>query len=348
MKPCIGTHVGARKCRWNASHRTPPVLVLLFVFILSFFPSTLAWSNGGGPSDDPAHPSYGTHDWIAEHALDFLPEKEKQWLLDYKADYLYGTELPDFQKSTTYPDGVGDQMKHHVYFNADGSVMDDSSAKRAQEEYDTTVELLKEGNMEEAAKHAGMMTHYMADVAVFGHVMGYYTSWMNTRASDHGSEGYWNHYTYEKYVDNTTRSYNSTEWNRYLKFDGKLSNETAYQLTIKIAYNTTFNPGSYKTCVWIDNYLYDHQNETERWSNKTFHDRTGELLNLAVNAIADTLHKLYSDACMHIEKADAGPPTTSNQNPYLLGIIPSGIAVASIFYVWFRYVFPVNKNRHQR
>ena len=39
------------------------------------------WSNGGY-SADPANPDYGTHDWIAEHALDWLPQEEKQFLLD--------------------------------------------------------------------------------------------------------------------------------------------------------------------------------------------------------------------------------------------------------------------------
>ncbi|MGB9671951.1 MAG: hypothetical protein ACPLZY_02255 [Candidatus Norongarragalinales archaeon] len=38
--------------------------------------SANAWSNGGF-SDDPSNPDYGTHDWIAHHALDWLPDVEK-------------------------------------------------------------------------------------------------------------------------------------------------------------------------------------------------------------------------------------------------------------------------------
>ncbi|MCJ7784747.1 MAG: hypothetical protein MUP41_12510, partial [Desulfobacterales bacterium] len=41
----------------------------------------LAWSNGGY-SADPSNPDYGTHDWIAQHALDWLPVEEKQYILD--------------------------------------------------------------------------------------------------------------------------------------------------------------------------------------------------------------------------------------------------------------------------
>jgi uncharacterized protein YceK len=36
--------------------------------ILSGCGQVLAWSNGGY-SADPATPDYGTHDWIAQHAL---------------------------------------------------------------------------------------------------------------------------------------------------------------------------------------------------------------------------------------------------------------------------------------
>ena len=70
------------------------------------------WSNGGY-SDDPSNPDYGTHDWIAEHALDWLPEEEKRYIVDNLAAYLYGTELPD---NGIAPDGIGDTAKHHIYY----------------------------------------------------------------------------------------------------------------------------------------------------------------------------------------------------------------------------------------
>ena len=98
------------------------------IILLCCCPLTVARSNGGY-SDDPANPDYGTHDWIAQHALDLLPAHEKQYLEDNLNWYLYGTELPD----NPYPDdGIGDTAKHHVYFYANGSLMDDSSAARAQ------------------------------------------------------------------------------------------------------------------------------------------------------------------------------------------------------------------------
>lgn len=56
------------------------VIALLSSWIMVNY-EVSGWSNGGY-SADPANPDYGTHDWIAEHALDWLPQEEKQFLLD--------------------------------------------------------------------------------------------------------------------------------------------------------------------------------------------------------------------------------------------------------------------------
>lgn len=128
-----------------------------------------AWSNGdGGYSQNPLAPKYGTHDWIAEHALDWLPQNEKESIINNLGTYLYGTELPDTINSE---DGIGDSAEHHIYFNPDRSLADDSAAVRAQEEYDRILVLLELGESEKALKTLGTMTHYIADVSVFGHVM---------------------------------------------------------------------------------------------------------------------------------------------------------------------------------
>lgn len=60
-----------------------------------------AWNNGpaGNASTNVAsectNPPYATHDWIADHAVDLLPDAEKAWLLPHKTLYLLGTEAPD-------------------------------------------------------------------------------------------------------------------------------------------------------------------------------------------------------------------------------------------------------------
>lgn len=232
--------------------------------------AVFGWSNGGY-SDDPSNPKYGTHDWIAQHALDWLPLEEKQFILNNIANYLYGTELPD---NGGAPDGIGDTVKHHVYYFANGSLQDDASAVRAQEEYVKAVDFFKAGNLTNAAKRFGIMTHYICDAAVFGHVMGSVTDW--------GSETH--HSDYETYVNERTNSY-VDEFNTFLVFDGALSRISAYNATLTLAYDTTFDTDGNLTCVWMD--------QNYNWSNLTFKNRCGESLNLAVNLIADVLHTFY-------------------------------------------------------
>lgn len=231
------------------------------------------WSNGGY-SADPLNPDYGTHDWIAEHALDWLPPEEKQFLLDNKAVYLYGTELPDNGQAV---DGIGDTTKHHVYYFADGSVQDDVAADRAAEEYAKAVAAYNAGNFSGAAKQLGIVTHYMADMSVFGHVMGASTAW--------GTETH--HSDYENYVQTRTNSY-ADDFDSFLVFDGSLSTLSAYDAVVTLANDTTFDVDGQYTCVWMDQ-NYD-------WSDPEFKDRCGESLNLAVNMVADVLHSFYAEA----------------------------------------------------
>jgi hypothetical protein len=247
------------------------VIALLSSWIMVNY-EVSGWSNGGY-SADPANPDYGTHDWIAEHALDWLPQEEKQFLLDNKAVYLYGTELPDNGQAA---DGIGDTTKHHVYFSADGTVQDDVAADRAEEEYAKAVAAYDDGNFSGAAKQLGIVTHYVADMAVFGHVMGASTAW--------GAEV---HHTsdYEPYVQTRTNSY-MDDFDSFLAFDGSLSTVSAYYAALALANDTTFDAGGQYTCVWMDQ-NYD-------WSDAAFKNRSGESLNLAVNQVADVLHTFLS------------------------------------------------------
>ncbi|MEM3028259.1 MAG: zinc dependent phospholipase C family protein [Candidatus Bathyarchaeia archaeon] len=252
------------------------IFAFLFCFI-ALLAHTLtpayAWSNGGF-SSDPLKPDYGTHDWIAEHALDWLPSDAKEWIAANLPWYLYGTELPDNGQA---PDGIGDTSLHHIYFDSKGKLIDGAAAFRANATYQEALGFLLSGNLTMAAKYAGAMSHYIADMAVFGHVMGSGTDW--------GAEIH--HSDYETYVNSKTSSYKA-EFNSYLSFDGSLAILSAYEAALKLAYDTTFDSsGRGLTCVWMDR-NYD-------WSNRTFRNRVGESLNLAVNYLADVLYTLYME-----------------------------------------------------
>jgi len=241
--------------------------MLSLLITTCFTASVSAWSNGGW-SADPSSPDYGTHDWIAQHALDWLPSEEKEYILNNLAAYLYGTELPD------NPDGIADTALHHIYYGASGGMTDDSAAVRASAEFDNALNFLRTGDFGNAARQAGITSHYIVDMAVFGHVMGAGTDW---GAEEHHSD-------YESYVNERTDSYDD-EFNVYLSFDGELRIISAYDAAKELAYDTTFDVDGDLTCGWMD--------QNYNWSNTAFRNRVGESLNLAVNYLADVLHTLY-------------------------------------------------------
>jgi hypothetical protein len=280
------------------------VRIVLIIACISFLSAALepafCWSNGGY-SADPTHPDYGTHDWIAQHALDYLPFQEKQYITTNLAAYLYRTELPDRPASQG---GIGDTTKHHVYYSAAGALVDDASAQRAQNEFNLALNYLKNNDSVNAAKVAGTMTHYIADLAAFGHVMGASTPW--------GTETH--HSDYENHVTDKTTGYSST-FNSYLSFDGNLIDVSAYNATVDLAYNTVFGGSNQLSCIWMD----DNYN----WSNTAFSDRCGESLNLAVNAVADVLHTLYR------EGSPASTPTAQVSSTPITPEFPTTQAVAA-------------------
>jgi hypothetical protein len=276
------------------------LIIACFGLLSIAWAPAVCWSNGGY-SADPSHPDYGTHDWIAEHALDYLPQLEKQYIVDNLAVYLLGTELPDNGNGVI--GGIGDTAKHHVYYSAAGVLTDDASAVRANETYSQALVYLKNGDYANAAKTAGIMTHYIADIAVYAHNMGKSTAW--------GEEQH--HSDYENYVNTRTNSY-SDSFNSYLAYDGSLSITAAYNATVVLAYDTTFGGASSLGCVWMDaNY---------NWSNPVFSGRCGESLNLAVNAVADVLHTLYVESSpspsampLVVPTAKPNPSAEATPNP---------------------------------
>jgi len=266
----------------NGSELRRSILLCLLILILCIPVSrrVAGWSNGG-KSTDPMNPKYGTHDFIAQHALDWLPNELDSWLRNNLATYLYGTELPDL-KDAVAGDGIGDVTNHHVYFGISGQLEDNASARRAQESFDQVRAYLASKDYVKAAKWIGVTSHYIDDLAVFGHVMGKSTVW--------GSEKH--HSDYEDWVQGRTNKYNAS-FTSCLKFDGSLEpaqgQTTAYAITIDLAHDTTFDDtGKGHNATWLESHYDPH--------DPTFQMRTCELLNHAVNAVADAIYLVAQTA----------------------------------------------------
>jgi len=239
----------------------------LALILLAFAQPALAWDNGGTNAADL---SYGTHDWIAERAIDYLPSEEKTLILTYRAAYLYGTEVPD----TVFQDAG---CCHHVYFFANGTVQDDIAAVRAGWMQGNASAALRQGDYVRAANFTGVMTHYIADLASFGHVMGAETAWGAESQSRHGS--------YEDHVQRLTDA--PAESVIPISFDGVLSSPSAYETALALARDTTFDlSGGGRNATWM--------NQHYNWTDPMFTARAYESINLAVNYVAEAVHAVWS------------------------------------------------------
>ncbi|MHA1619546.1 MAG: hypothetical protein ACTSVZ_09700, partial [Promethearchaeota archaeon] len=80
---------------------TTLTLLTIFIIVASANIPVNAWSNGSyadDPQDYDYEKDYGTHDWIADAALDYLIDHNvSQWnWLDSRREIFYvGTEAPD-------------------------------------------------------------------------------------------------------------------------------------------------------------------------------------------------------------------------------------------------------------
>ncbi len=263
----------------------------LIILSLLFFPVQVVygWSNGG--YTNPSNPAIGTHDWIVEKAVALLPVSESTAFVDNMMWLKYGTELPDRSQGQG---GYGDTFNHHVYFNENRQVTDDAAATRANETYTGSLELFKNGNFSGAVMMAGAMSHYISDVAVWGHMMGADTPW--------GTEKH--HQDYESYVNEHMFLFKQS-----IALLWPLNRTSAYQATLDLASDTMFNTPN---ATWMD-FNYD-------WGNEQFKSRVSSSLNLAVNYVASVLHTLW---------LDAGQPIPELPLPHIALIIAIIIVLAS-------------------
>lgn len=264
------------------------MLLLVLLFAIGIQPQTVAWSNGGY-SSDPDNPDYGTHDWIADKALAIQTKDASFLKTTYHARFLLGTEAPD---NTAY---IGDSTNHHVYYYSSGDLQDGKSAIRASQMYQIALGYLASEDLDNAAYYIGAMTHYLADVGVFGHTMGSGTDW---GAEDH-------HPDYENAIQSMTGSLDSPT-------GMSLGDSDAYAATIDLAYKITFGGGVIMPNIWMDtNYS---------WADSTFVTSAMASLNSSVAAVAAVVNHLLVEA----SSASTSPEPQAPQPPESLRATVTG------------------------
>jgi len=248
------------------------VILSILIISLIFSPSALAWENGD--SDDIYYGErFGSHDWIALEANGFLPLANQTWLNNYIQIYLRGTSAPD-SSSVSYNSliGYGDTTEHHNFYNSDGTSSEDNAATRAQEEYTKALYAMQNGKYDEGAWYAGCMTHYIADLAVWGHVMSnetvhsLYEGTANTRMDTPG----------ESYFQIT--------------FDGFYNAITAHQASLDVGWETYRGDVLWQyNCCWMD---ANYHSFTGEHPTDAFEQRAEYLIELCTNKITDLLYSL--------------------------------------------------------
>lgn len=247
-----------------------------------------AWNNGpaGNTTTNIAsecdEPRYATHDWIADRALDLLPDDEKDWLEDEEDLYLLGTEAPDNRNIPLACDGphrgYDDRSRgHSITWNAGGTQMtNDRAAVRAQEEYSKAIIAFEQGEEGHAAFYLGAMAHYIGDVSQYGH------SWPNE--VHHGN--------YESWVASRTAAFSGGMFDSYIQLDS-LVRRTPYTAARRVSVSTFRGNDRILRASEMDS-LWSMK--PQRWM-----DSTGDSLNLAVNELADVLHTFYLNVVMEEE-----------------------------------------------
>lgn len=247
-------------------------------YLATAAPSAQAWSNGGY-SADQYDPDYGTHDWIADRALELQTQDVTFLESTYHTRFLLGTEAPD------NPDYIGDSTNHHVYFYSTGDLQDDVCAERASTVYHTALGYMADGDFEEAAYDIGVLAHYVADPGVFGHTMGAYTDW--------GAEVH--HSDYEDEFESMLGSLAEPS-------GIVLEDLDAYDATLGLGETVTFGDGAIRPNVWMDT-NYD-------WSDDTFAASAIESLHASVGAVAAVINHFMIEAA-----ASASVPTPEAPEP---------------------------------
>jgi hypothetical protein len=287
--------------------------LLVFLSASSIGKTAVAWSNGGYTTDQN-NPKYGTHDWIADHAMNLLPSNESGWLTQNKNAFLYGTEAPDNSAALFQGrKGYGDTTHHHNYYS--GIICIDSSAsQRAGEEYQKALACLQNGSYALAAWFAGAMTHYIDDLACWAHVL-------NNESSTAHSD-------FESQVDKVTGSYGASMF--AVTFDGTLETISASNAATALGQNTYTDGGATYNAWWMNVNFQSGWTNVNQWS-QPFKNRAMESINLAVNTVADVLHTLAVESGTNLPLGGEGIQISPETIAIIFIVIVMAIVVVAMF-----------------
>jgi hypothetical protein len=306
---------------------------MMGIIISQFIAVGSAWNNGKSGSayantveNYDYTKNYGTHDWIADAALQALKNDNATkwgWLWERRTIYLLATEAPDNSNVNVTLNGqtlsgFGDTTYHHIYFNEDGSIKlnEDDAAIRAKSCGDLADVALTDEKLDVAAFYLGAMTHYIADMGMFAH-----TTQNNVPPHNLNFDLY--HSTIEGYV--LTRSDDYQNMEEFFKLSTFTpGSKRPYNASMETAWDSYKDPNPSESitrdAVWL------HNNHFSSWATtyaarangnvtqQLYYNRIEQSINLAVQNIAAAINYVAGAAVTSGSGNNSTTSTVTNSN----------------------------------
>jgi len=280
--------------RWTKKVAVWAIFIFSLLTYVGFIQSGTAWHNGSMANNQTNYnydSHYSTHDWVAEAALDALVKVDPgnwNWLVERKSIFLVGTEAPDSSDVSMTLDGTAvtgfhDMTYHHIYFNDDNTIYnnEDDAGVRAKWCGDSADVAMDAQKRDLAAFYLGAMTHYIADLGSFAHVID------GVDTSTHNS--------FEGYVDTRTNDHdNRQEFFTISSFT--VTSKTPYNAAKELGWDTYKDPTTAHGAQWLWDNLFSDWKQTfatrtaDTQSHQDYYNRVEQNLNTAIAACAAAMN----------------------------------------------------------
>ncbi len=324
------------------------LMLLIMGCLFTMIPFSRGFSNGSYADNHISYDfdtDFGTHDWIALNAINFLRSQSDSydWLYERLEIVLLGTEAPDNAGVSDIlngetVEGFGDTSSHHNYYKEDGTYIygENDSSIRAKEMGGNATYYFLEGKLDLAAFFIGAMTHYISDLAVFCHVArNNVDPYPLTDFDD-------NHSQYESYIRSRTNNYeNLFEFFslRSFSYGSKSPDETSKSLGWDTYRDPNPSEGTVRDAKWMhDNFFADWAQSTASRATESdpikvmYYDRVEESLNNAIQACIYAINRVSIDESTSLS-GDVGPLFTVPSFSILIMLIST---IAGCFFIYWR------------
>ena len=261
------------------------------------------WKNGG-TSTGVSTVKFGTHDWILwKGYLLAKDDVDLAWLNSQRHYAFFGTEAPDLGKSKlqkSFRNQIDGNYRdtspcHCILYNDNEEMFQPFAANRVEAEFAKAKAAIEDENWRLAAFYVGAMSHYIADLSQFMHLMGSGSRWNGGIGEDQDV-----HADYEKVFENRVnfQTKKLPLMEDYIEA-ATITADNPRAIAIEVGLFTDTGGGTDQTPgEMYETILGYHEDgihmKPDEW-DQDFLDQSGKNINKAANAIAKLLRMLMDD-----------------------------------------------------